>query len=121
LAVDLYAPNFAFLASEPDRPFTLRVEFDLPSGHHVIRRDRLVSGDITNQVQHSELRFEEYDAGGLLVRERTLPLYTRYTFRYELQLLLERAGLEVVDVFRTMTGTPTTVRRDHCVARRPAR
>lgn len=98
-AVDLYAPSFAFLASEPDRPFALRVEFDLPNGHHVIRKDRHVGCDIVNQIQHSELQFEEYDAGGLLVRERTVPLYTRYTFRYELQLLLERVGFEVVDVY----------------------
>jgi SAM-dependent methyltransferase len=120
-AVDLYAPNFAFLASEPDRPFTLVCEFDLSNGHHVIHRGRSVRSDIVNQIQHSELRFEEYDAGGLLVRERTLPLYTRYTFRYELQLLLERVGFEVVDVHgdydrRPYDGTGEIL----AVARRPA-
>ena len=35
-----------------------------------------------------------------MVRERTLPLTTRYTFRYELQLLLERVGFERIDVYR---------------------
>ena len=122
LAVDLYAPDFAFLAGDPDRPFTRGVEFDLPNGHHVIRRHRSIQSDIANQIQHSELRFEEYNAGGLLVRERTLPLYTRYTFRYELQLLLERAGFEVIDVFRDYDRHPYDGTGEIiAVARRPAR
>ena len=55
------------------------------------------------------------------MRERTLPLYTRYTFRYELQLLLERVGFEVVDVHgdydrRPYDGTGEIL----AVARRPA-
>jgi hypothetical protein len=58
------------------------------------------------QIQHSELRFEEYDAEGGLVRARTLPLTTRYTFRWEMQLLLERAGFELVDVFKDFCRTP---------------
>ncbi len=120
--VDLYAPNFSFLASEPDRPFILRREFDLPNGHHVIRKDRSVQNDIASQIQHSELRFEEYDAAGVLVRERTLPLYTRYTFRYELQLLLERAGLEVVGVYRDYDRHPYDGTGEIiAMARRPAR
>ena len=40
------------------------------------------------------------------MRERTLPLTTRYTFRYEMQLLLERAGYELVDVFRDYDRRP---------------
>ena len=34
------------------------------------------------------------------MHERLVPPYTRYTFCYELQLLLERAGLAIVDIFR---------------------
>ncbi len=65
-----------------------------------MRSDRFVRNDLVAQVQHYEMRFEEYDADGMLVRERTLPMSTRYTFRYELQLLLERVGYEMVDVYR---------------------
>jgi SAM-dependent methyltransferase len=104
--VDVYAPNYALLAQEPDGPFVLRREIDLPNGHHLIRRDRFVRNDLVRQIQHYEIRFEEYDARGALVRERTLPMDTRYTFRCELQLLLERAGFEIVDLFRDYDRNP---------------
>lgn len=104
--VDVYAPDFGLLAQESRGPFVVRREFDLPSGHHVIRSDRFIRNDVVNQIQHCELRFEEYDAAGALVRERTLPMDTRYTFRYELQMLLERAGLEMVDLFRDYDKNP---------------
>lgn len=104
--VDVYAPNYQRLAEEPDGPFVLRREYDLPNGHHVIRRDRFVRNDVINQIQQYEIRFEEYDSSGTLVRVRTIPMDTRYTFRYELQLLLERAGFEVLDVYRDYEGNP---------------
>jgi hypothetical protein len=53
-----------------------------------------------NQIQYWELQFEEYDRAGMLARERIIPLDTRYTFRYELQLLLEKVGFEIIDIFR---------------------
>jgi SAM-dependent methyltransferase len=104
--VDVYAPSYRHLALEPDRPFALRRESRLPNGHTLKRWDRFVRNDPLLQIQHSELRFDEYDAAGALVRSRTLPLTTRYTFRYELQLLLERAGFEWVDVFRDYDRNP---------------
>jgi SAM-dependent methyltransferase len=98
--VDVIAPDFEALAQKPGGPFVVRREFNLPNGHHVVRKDRLVEHDIVHQTRRFEFRFEEFDTAGTLVRERIVPLYTRYTFRYELQLLLERAGLAIVDVFR---------------------
>jgi len=62
--------------------------------------------DLKNQIQHSEIRFEEFDQAGTLVRKRTLPLDTRYTFRYELQLLLEKTGFEVLEVYRDFEKNP---------------
>ena len=41
-----------------------------------------------------------------LVREPIAPMDTRYTFRYELLWLLERAGFEVVDVYRDYDRQP---------------
>jgi hypothetical protein len=40
------------------------------------------------------------------MRKRTLPLGTHYTFRYELQLLLENTGFEVLEVFRDYDKNP---------------
>ncbi|MCC7354107.1 MAG: class I SAM-dependent methyltransferase [Anaerolineae bacterium] len=104
--VDVYAPHFGILAQAPNGPFVVRREFNLPNGHHVIRKDRFVNNDIVNQIQHCELRFEEYDTTGVLVRERTVPMDTRYAFRYELQLLLGRVGFEVIDIFRDYAKNP---------------
>lgn len=98
--VDVIAPNFGALAQKPGGPFVVRREFNLSNGHHVVRKDRLVEHDIVHQIRHFEFRFEEFDTAGTLVHERLIPLYTRYTFRYELELLLERAGLAIVDIFR---------------------
>ncbi|MFQ5648403.1 MAG: class I SAM-dependent methyltransferase [bacterium] len=97
--VDVYAPAFSVLAQEPDGSFRKRGAFELPNGHSVIRKDRFVKNDPVKQIQHVEIRFEETDGTGALVRERIVPMDTRYTFRYELQLLLERVGFELVDVF----------------------
>ena len=40
------------------------------------------------------------------MRERTLPLNTRYPLRHELQLLLEKAGFECLDLYRDYEKNP---------------
>ncbi len=106
LIIDLYSPIYKFLAKEPDQPFSVRREFDLPNGNHGIRKDRFVRNDPALQIQHSELRIEEYDTEGALVHEHTVPISTRYTFRYEMQLLLEKVGFEVIEFFRDYDKNP---------------
>jgi len=103
--VSVIAPDPEKLSRKPG-PFELQREFDLPDGNHVLRKGRLVEHDLARQVRQFEFRFEEYDRAGALVQERTVPLYTRYTFRYELQYLLERAGFEVLEVFRDYERVP---------------
>lgn len=105
LTLNTIAPDLERLSQEPT-PFALQKEFDLPNGNHVLRKSRLVEHNFLQQVRHFEFRFEEYELAGMLVRERTISLYTRYTFRYELQYLLERAGFRVVDVFRDYDRNP---------------
>ena len=97
--VDLYAPDYARLGQEPDQPFQLRKEYDLPNGRHVRRWDRFVRNDLVNQVVMYEMRFDEHDAAEDLVRQRVVPMHTRYTSRWEMQLLLERAGFVVEHVY----------------------
>jgi len=104
--VDIIAPDVEMLARKPDGSFTVRREFDLPNHHHVVRQDRLVEHDSVQQIRRFEFKFEEFDTTGALTRERLIPLYMRYTFRYELQLLLERAGLALVDIFRDYEMNP---------------
>ncbi len=98
--VDVFAPSYAALIQEPDAPFKVRRRYRLVNGNRVVRKERFVKNDPVMQIQHSELRLEEISPSGDLVRERVVPVDMRYTFRYELELLLEKAGFDVVDVFR---------------------
>jgi SAM-dependent methyltransferase len=104
--VDVYAPVFWMLARAEDGPFAEASDFWLPNGHRVVRKVRFVRNDPARQIVYHELRFEEYDSQGVLVRQHTMPYDTRYTFRYELTLLLERAGFEVTDLFRDYKKNP---------------
>jgi ubiquinone/menaquinone biosynthesis C-methylase UbiE len=97
--VDVYSPNLGILTQPSGSDFKLRNEFMLPNGHRVTRKDRFVRNDFLNQINQWEMLFEEFDADGNLVRSRLVPMDTRYTFRFELQLLLEKAGFEVQTIF----------------------
>ena len=104
--VDVYAPASVALMQAPNAPFNVTKEYDLPSGNHVVRSDRFVSNDPVMQIQHCERRFREVAASGALVRERVVPMDTRYTFRYELDLLLEKVGFRVTGVYRDYDKRP---------------
>ncbi|MBN1352480.1 class I SAM-dependent methyltransferase [candidate division KSB1 bacterium] len=104
--VNVYAPNLRKLLQEPDAAFVVTSEYELDNGNHIIRSDRFVRNDPLLQIQYSERKFEEYDRTGRLVRQRVVPLDTRYTFRYELQLLLEKVGFHVIDIFRDYAKHP---------------
>jgi SAM-dependent methyltransferase len=106
LIINLYAPRFSKLAQPPDEEFTFRKEYDLPNGNHVIQKRRWRGTDLVNQINTEEILFEEYDPDGELFRKRTVPLLTRYTFRYELQLLLEKTGYNIRDIYRDYEKNP---------------
>lgn len=104
--LSVIAPDSDRLAQQPTETFVVRREFELPNGHQVVRSERLVGHDPKSQVRHFEFKFEETDRNGKLVRMRLVPLYTRYTFREEMQFLLENAGFQVVEVFRDYHQNP---------------
>jgi SAM-dependent methyltransferase len=104
--VDVIAPDPERLKQAPGVEFMVRREFALPNEHRVIRKDRLAAHDSKNQVRQFEFIFEEYDRAGTLVRERQVPLFTRYIFRDELQGLLETSGFEIAGVYRDYDRDP---------------
>lgn len=105
--LDIYAPSFEYLArTEPDIGQTFRDKFELPNGHSVTRWDRRVELDIVNQINHTEIEYEEFDGEGNYVGSKIIPIFTRFTFRWELQLLLERVGFELVKIYRDFEGNP---------------
>lgn len=104
--LDVIAPDLERLAMQPSETFVLHGEFDLPNGHHVLRKDRLLEHNRLKQVRHFEFKFEEFDTDGKRIRERLVPVRTRYIFRIELELMLNTAGFEVVDIFRDYSKNP---------------
>ncbi len=104
--ISVIAPDREKLAQTPSDVFTVKREFDLPNGRHVIRKERLVQHDVVNQLRYFEFKFEEFDTARQLVRERIVPLKTRYLFRHELQLLLETVGFHIMEVYRDYSKNP---------------
>lgn len=104
--ISLIAPDSARLAEPPSDSFDLRRAFELPNGHHVRRKQRLVEHDVLTQVRRFEFKFEERDRSGALIRERTVPVSLRYSFREELEGRLLEAGFRVVEVYGDYDGRP---------------
>jgi SAM-dependent methyltransferase len=57
------------------------------------------------QIMEQELLFEEIDAGDRVVSRTRSLLILRYSFRYEIEYLLERCGFEVVELLGAFDGS----------------
>ena len=99
LIIDVYSPVLSFLALPCEAEFKGYKEYTLPNGNRVIRKDRFIEKDFLNQINRSEMLFEEYNEKGTLVQSKVVPITMRYSFRFELQLLLKNVGFEIVSLF----------------------
>lgn len=99
LIIDLYSPNLEMLTQPTNSEIKERKSYVLPNGHPVKSNYRFISNDILNQISKAEILFEEFDIQGNLILSKTVPMDTRYTFRFEMQLLLEKVGFEVLAIF----------------------
>jgi len=104
--VAIFAPHYKVLAQEHEGKDIKRGEFTMPDGNLVVRWERFIRNDVARQILHFRFRFEERDCSGELVNTLEAPLDMRYTFRYELQLLFEKVGFQVTDVFRDYERHP---------------
>ena len=104
--VVVFALRYSALTEDKEGSVAVMREFELPNKHHVIQKQRFLRYDVKDQILYFEFMFEERDSEGQPVRERTVPMNMRYTGRYELGLLMERVGFEVVDVFRDYDRQP---------------
>lgn len=97
LVLSLIAPDPMRLAEVPSDAFHVRREFELPNGHQVVRKQRMVEHDAITQVRRFEFKFEERDQSGKIVRERLVPLWMRYSFPDELENRLREAGFGQIE------------------------
>ncbi|MFQ5342495.1 MAG: class I SAM-dependent methyltransferase, partial [Anaerolineae bacterium] len=106
LVLDLFNPSLPFLVDEQrleevgDEP-----EFTMPDGRKVVRRHRIASRDLFNQVQEAELIYYVTHPDG---REERLvhDFPMRYLFRFEAEHLLARAGFQVEELYADYDRSP---------------
>ena len=106
LILDLFNPDMAFLVDDKSLgEHGSEPEFRMPDGRIVIRRQRIVSRDLFNQVQECELIYNiSYPDGH---QERLVHGFQmRYLFRFEAEHLLARSGFQVEDVFADYDRSP---------------
>jgi SAM-dependent methyltransferase len=80
-------------------------ELVLPDGRRVLRRHRIVSIDLYNQINHAEQIFYVTHPDGR--RERLVHAFVmRYLFRYEAEHLLARCGFVLEEVYADFDKRP---------------
>ena len=99
LILDIFNPSLEALARQNfGEEMAEEPEFSMPDGRRVIRRHKMVSRDVFNQINYVELIYYVTHPDGR--QERLVhSLAMRYLFRYEAEHLLARSGFEVEQVY----------------------
>jgi len=95
--IDIFSPNFKLCAEEKSDIRFLR-HFYYPPENKVILQWEYAERNMAEQLIDIDFLYEEYDKNGNLNR------YTRHLnmaiiFRYEMQLLLEKNGFEILEFY----------------------
>lgn len=106
LVLDLFNPSIPFLG---DERFTMNPivepEFRMPDGRTVVRSYRIASRDYAAQTQEVEFTFAVTWPDGRHERH-TEQFSIRYTFRYELEYLLQCEGFTVEAIYGDYDRSP---------------
>jgi SAM-dependent methyltransferase len=94
LALDLLHPSPAWLAEPPGSLRQDLARYVPEMGATVVRTETAVSTDLAAQVRVIRSAYEVIDAHGG-VRKRIVEWHYRYIYRFEAELLLERAGFQI--------------------------
>ena len=115
LALDVFQPDVAQLGIEHDEtvPFHVRDVKQADGGTIVVWGQN--GWDGVEQVNSSRLIIEELDPKGVVVRRLYRDFDLRYTFRYEMEHLLELCGFEVDSAAGDFDGGPVTEESDDIV------
>jgi len=102
LVMDLFDPRFEFLR---DHEPAEMVTYETPRGTTVTRYDGQTHDRMAQRVDVS-MRWVERDARGRVLADERDGYSVRYTFRYELEHLLARAGFSEVTLYGDFDGRP---------------
>ena len=110
LILDLFNPSLPYLVDESRLgEFGEEPEFTMPDGRKVIRRNKIVSRDLTTQVQNVEMVYYITHPDGHQER-KTHDFQMRYLFRYEAEHLLARAGFVLDTIYGDYDKSPFGVK-----------
>jgi SAM-dependent methyltransferase len=106
LILDLFNPSLPYLVDESRLgEFGEEPEFTMPDGRRVVRRARIISRDLHQQVQEVELiYYVTHPDGHEEKQSHRFPM--RFLFRFEAEHLLERAGFRVEAVYADYDRSP---------------
>lgn len=103
--LDLFNPSLEALTGPVGPESAPEAEFSMEDGRRVTRRFRVAARDLARQVNDIELIYEVQHADGRAERlVHAFPM--RWIFRFEIEHLLARAGLEVIALYSGYDKSP---------------
>ncbi len=106
LILDVYNPDLQFLTDKRYlEEYGEEPEFTMADGRRVLRRHRVASRDVFNQIQDCEAIHDVRHPSGR--RERLVQrVLMRYYFRFEVEHLLGRSGFRVEQLYADYDRSP---------------
>ncbi len=106
IILDIFNPSLKALANQPTgEEMAEEPGFSMPDGRQVVRRHKVASRDLANQIIHSELVYYITHPDGR--KERLVQAFPmRYLFKFEGEHLLARAGFKVEQVYADYDKSP---------------
>jgi SAM-dependent methyltransferase len=114
LIIDVFDPRLDWLLpdrTEPGLPDRPNVKHPV-SGNTVTVEVLTRANDPLSQTLRERWRFTERTSSGAVVRQEEEILELRWTYRYEMQYLLERSGFAIEGEFSDFSGAPPAYGRE---------
>jgi SAM-dependent methyltransferase len=113
--LDIFQPDFSLLSRERSVDLSPK-SFFVPQFDRTVFQTTEVRRNVATQVQRVTFHYNWFDARGREHRQRNAFDMT-YIFPRELQLLLERNGLQIERLFGNYDGSPLTPHSPRMIAR----
>ena len=108
LMIDIFSPNFKLCAEEKSEIRFLRHFYFEPENKTIIQWE-YVERNMAEQLMSIDFLYEEYDRNGNL-NKSTRHLDMAIIFRFEMQMMLEKNGFEIVEFFGNYDKSEFTVK-----------
>lgn len=113
--LDILQPNVGLLAQEHSRDLDPNL-FYAPALEANVLKTIDVDRDPAKQIEHVTFRYRWHDKAGR-AKQRTMKFDMTFLFPRELQLLLERHGLEIEELWGNYDGSPVDADSPRLIAR----